>query len=116
MCRKLVFDPRTGTLVMNSMPGILQFYDPYVDKGIFIVSRYINNICEFIGRRGDSPLYFTRKFRDLCDIGFPSAIKRGIPESDNEFSSNRIAFIVVFPTDKQVVNKVKAGRKACRYK
>jgi hypothetical protein len=28
----------------------------------------------------------------LCDIGFSSEIQRGIPESANEFSLNRIAF------------------------
>jgi hypothetical protein len=52
-------------------------------------------------------------------FGFSREIQRGIPESANELSLNRVAFIeVFFPTDKQVVHKVKSVTEemACWYK
>ncbi|XP_031551776.1 WD repeat-containing protein 75-like [Actinia tenebrosa] len=56
MQSKLVFDPRTGTMVLNSMPGILQFYDPYLDKGIFVVDVVKQNL---ISQTEDEKLFFT---------------------------------------------------------
>ncbi|XP_032239780.2 WD repeat-containing protein 75 isoform X2 [Nematostella vectensis] len=57
LSKHLVFDPRTQALVMNCMPGVLQFYLPRDDKTIFLVDVVKQN---FVSQTDDEKLYFTQ--------------------------------------------------------
>ncbi|KXJ11658.1 WD repeat-containing protein 75 [Exaiptasia diaphana] len=67
MCKKLVFDPRSGSLVLNSSPGVLQFYDPIANKGMFVVDIVKQNV---ISNTETEKLYFTQvHFVSFTDDG-----------------------------------------------